>query len=174
MKRRKGAEEKAMIPTKTAVPIIRAEGEGEKRWFLGGGTHTWKVTTEESGGAFYLFEDRMVRGKMTPLHRHPDADEMLYVLEGEIQVRIGDREERVGAGGLMMVPRAVPHAFVVTSEVARLLAFQTPGAGEAFYRGASEPAVADAEGPVDFARVKAMATATGATVMMGPPPFAPA
>jgi quercetin dioxygenase-like cupin family protein len=157
----------------TALPIFRTDGEGEKRWFLGGGTHTWKATAEETGGAFLLFEDRMTGGKMTPLHCHPDADEMLYVLEGEILVRIGDREERVGAGGVTMAPRGVPHAFMVISEVARLLDFQTPGSSEPFYWSASEPAVADTEGPVDFTRVQAMAKQHGAVEILGPPPFEP-
>ena len=159
------------MSTSTTAAVVRQAGEGEQRWFYGGGTHTWKVTAEETDGAFYVFEDRMSEGKMTPFHRHPDADELIYVLEGEILVRSGDREDRVGAGGMAMALRGVPHAFMVTSETARLLAFQTPGAGAAFYRGASEPAANDGEGPVDFARVQAMAKETGATEILGPPPF---
>lgn len=157
----------------TATALIREAGHGEKRWFYGGGTHTWKATAEETGGAFSLFEDRMSEGKVTPLHCHPDTDELVYVLEGEILVRIGDREERVGAGGVTMSPRGVPHAFMVTSEVARLLAFQTPGSSAAFYWNASEPATADTEGPVDIGRVQEWAKKTGATEILGPPPFAP-
>jgi len=64
--------------------IVRADGEGEKRWFYGGGLHTWKATAEETNGAFLLFEDHMEEGKMTPFHTHPDADEVFYVLEGEL------------------------------------------------------------------------------------------
>jgi quercetin dioxygenase-like cupin family protein len=158
--------------TSTTTPIIRDAGEGEKRWFYGGGTHTWKATAEETGGAFYLFEDRMSGGKMTPLHRHPDADELVYVLEGEILVHIGDRVQRIGSGGMTMTPRGVPHAFMVTSDGARLLAFQTPGNGAAFYWNASEPATSDAEGPVDFAQLQEWAKKTGATEILGPPPFA--
>ncbi len=45
------------------VPIIRAEGEGDKRSFFGGGIHTWKLMTEETDGAFFLFEDTMTQGK---------------------------------------------------------------------------------------------------------------
>ncbi len=157
----------------TASPIIRAGGEGERRWFAGGGTHTWKATAEETGGAFFVFEDRMSDGKMTPLHSHPDADELLYVLEGEIQVRIGELEETIGTGAVTMAPRGVPHAFVVRSEVARLLTFQTPGGSEPFYVGASDPATAAIEGPVDFARVQEWAQRTGAVDILGPPPFAP-
>ena len=152
--------------------IIRADGDGEKRWFYGGGTHTWKATAEETGGAFFLFEDSMSEGKMTPLHRHPDEDEALYVLEGEILVQIGDRQERVGPGGMTLSPRGVPHAFRVLSPAARLLTLHTPGSGGSFYWTASEPATADTEGPVDYARVQECAKNTGAIEILGPPPFA--
>ena len=33
-------------------PIVRADGDGEQRWFSGGGRHTWKATSEETDGAF--------------------------------------------------------------------------------------------------------------------------
>ena len=39
-----------------SVPIIRANGEGDRQSFLGGGLHTWKLLAEETGGAFFLFE----------------------------------------------------------------------------------------------------------------------
>jgi hypothetical protein len=50
--------------------IVRAHDEGERRWFYGGGLHTWKATAEETNGAFLFFEDHMQQGKMTPLHFH--------------------------------------------------------------------------------------------------------
>jgi hypothetical protein len=46
-----------------SVPIIRANGEGDRQSFLGGGLHTWKLLAEETGGAFFLFEEAMVQGK---------------------------------------------------------------------------------------------------------------
>jgi quercetin dioxygenase-like cupin family protein len=156
----------------TAVPVTRAAGEGDRRWFYGGGIHTWKVKAEESGGSFFLFEDVMAQGKTTPWHCHPDTDELVYVLEGEILVNVDGRESRVTSGGMSMTPRGVPHAFTVLSEEARLLAFQTPGSAEEFYWGASVPASDDGtDGPVDFDRIRAQAEETGATVVLGPPPF---
>lgn len=156
------------------VPIIRGEAEGEKRWFYGGGVHTWKATAEETGGAFLLFEDRMGQGKMTPLHTHPESDETMYVLEGEILMHIDGQEHPVAAGGLAVAPRGVPNAFLVLSDVARLLCLHTPGCCQAFYWDASEPISADrpASGAVDFARVQASAKENGGIEILGPPPFA--
>jgi quercetin dioxygenase-like cupin family protein len=153
-------------------PIVRAEGEGEKLWFYGGGVHTWLATSSETGGAFLLFDDVMTKGKMTPLHTHP-VDETLYMLDGAILVHIDGREHEVACGGVAMVPRGVPHAFMVTTDSARLLTLETPGTSEAFYRGASEPLTAslEAAGPVDFERVRASALRNGGIEILGPPPF---
>jgi quercetin dioxygenase-like cupin family protein len=158
----------------TAVPIIREEGEGERLWFAGGGMHLWKATAEETGGAFILFEDRMPRGKTTPLHTHPHEDETFVVLEGEILVHVEGTEHPVGPGGVLVVPRGSRHAFLVTSKSARILALQTPGSGEAFYREASEPSTdeSDAERPADFDRLWAAAERNPSCIqILGPPPF---
>ncbi len=58
---------------------------------------------------------------------------------------------------MTFTPRGVPHAFLVVSDHARVLVFQTPGIGEGFYRGASEPAVDDSSDTVDIARLQASA-----------------
>src|SRR5215204_7137173 len=89
---RKG-EEKAMS---TAGPIIRGQGEGERLWFAGGGVFTMKATAEETDGAFILLEDRMVQGKTTPLHTHPNLDETIIVLEGEILFYAEGTEHKIG------------------------------------------------------------------------------
>ncbi len=161
------------MPASKVVPIVRVAGAGERLWFYGGGVHIWKVTAADSGGAFLLFEDVMSRGKTTPLHTHPQVDETLYMLEGEILFYIDGEEQRLESGGVAMAPRGVPHAFLVISETARILFLETPGSSESFYRGASEPATTELEiaAPVDFARVRASAELNGGIEILGPPPF---
>ncbi len=154
-------------------PIVRNREDGEQRWFHGGGLHTWLAKEEETGGAFFLYEDRMDGGKVTPLHTHP-CDETLYVLEGEIMIHMDGVEQRVAAGGLVVAPRGVAHAFMVVSEFARMLTLHTPGGCQGFYLGASEPVTAEqpASGVVDFDQVMASAKANGGIEILGPPPFA--
>jgi quercetin dioxygenase-like cupin family protein len=157
------------------TPIVRAPEDGERRWFSGGGVHLWKATEEETNGAFLLFEIRMDQGKVTPLHTHPDSDETMIVLEGEILMHIDGTEHTVGAGGIAVAPRAVPHAFMVAAPGgARLLCLHTPGCCEAFYRDASEPMASDDTADahrVDMARVMASAEKNGGIEILGPPPF---
>lgn len=162
-----------MAESATPLPTVRAENEGDRRWFFGGGLHIWKVRAHESAGAFLLFEDRMDGGKMTPLHTHPDSDETMYVLEGEILMHLGGHEHRVAAGGVAVAPRGLPHAFMVTSPTARLLCLHTPGCCESFYWDASEPVAdgSDPSGVVDFDRVRGSAERNGGIELLGPPPF---
>lgn len=158
--------------TEALTATVRESGEGERRWFCGGGVVTWKATAQETGGAFFIYETVMAGGKPTPLHQHPDADETFYMLDGEILLHIDGQERRIGAGGIAVLPRGVPHAFVVTSPQATMLTFQNPGAGEAFYRDASDPLPeGEPAGVVDFDRVRAAASRTGAIEILGPPPF---
>ena len=161
-----------MASTSTAVPVVRRDGEGERLWFYGGGVHTWKATQRETGGSFILFEAVMTRGKVTPLHTHP-CDETMIVLEGELLVHVQGEEYVVAQQGVLMAPRGVPHAFMVTSETARMLVLETPGSSEAFYRGASVAATEDilAAAPVDMARVQQSAMENGGIEIVGPPPF---
>ena len=96
------------------------------------------------------------------------------MLDGELLVHIEGEEHHVGKGGLFVAPRGVPHAMLVTSETAHLLALQTPGTGEAFYRDASDPidSAADPSLPPDWARLRAAAERSHSIELVGPPPFA--
>jgi quercetin dioxygenase-like cupin family protein len=158
----------------TGATIIRSRGEGERLWFYGGGVFTVKATADETNGSFFMFEDDMVQGKVTPLHLHPDEEETLYVLEGELLVHSDGENHRLGVGDMCVAPRGVAHALMVTSTTARVLTMLTPGRVEAFYRGASEPATAetDASQPIDFDKIRQSGEENGGIQILGPPPFA--
>jgi quercetin dioxygenase-like cupin family protein len=161
-----------MAVSNVRAAIVRAADEGDERWFFGGGIHRWMATAAETDGAYLLFEDQMEAGKTTPLHLHPQADESMYVLDGRILMHLDGEQREVGPGGLVMVPRGMPHAFLVLSETARVLCLITPGIGQEFYWGASEPFDPDQPGMVDFGRIQASAVENGGIEILGPPPFA--
>ena len=164
-----------MTRVTTASAIVRASEQGERRRFFGGGLHIWKATGEETNDAFLLFEDRLQHGKVTPLHTHPQSDETMIVLEGEILMHLDGAEHVVGRGGVAVAPRGMPHAFKVTApDGTRLLCLHTPGCCQAFYWDASEAVSADEDAGaerVDFARVQESAQKNGGIQILGPPPF---
>lgn len=150
--------------------LIRSRAEAQQRWFYGGGVHTWLATAEETGGAFFLYEAVMEQGKRTPLHTHP-SEESLYLTAGQLLLHMDGDEHVVDAGSLVVCPRGVPHAFLVTSPSATLLCLQTPGSCQAFYLGASEPLTATTERVVDFGLIAKSAELNGGIDIVGPPPF---
>ncbi len=159
-----------MSPTTTA--LVRNADEAERRWFYGGGLHSWLVREGEVGDRFLLFEDTVEPGKHTPLHTHPAADETFYLLDGSMLLHIDGVEHEVRTGGVAVIPRGVPHAFRAQAEGARMLCLHTPGGGEDFYWTASKPAApGEPAVAVDFDRIRHAAASTGSMRIVGPPPF---
>jgi quercetin dioxygenase-like cupin family protein len=161
--------------TQTRAPISFEPNEGEALWF-NNDLLTFKATGAETAGAFLLVEELARRGKVTPLHTHPEEDETFYALEGQVLFHLNGTERSMGPGSFVSVPRGVPHAYVATSEVFRSLILITPGNGpmEAFFRAAGEPAeerALPAERPLDIDRIAAAAERTGAVEVLAPPPF---
>lgn len=156
-----------------APPYRRlAAGEGETLWFAGA-HQTIKHRGEWSGGAFSLVEVTAPGGRPTVLHRDP-SDETFYVLEGSLLFHVDGAEQEASAGDTVSVRKGVPHAFIVTSDLATFLVLNTPGTHDAFFRDGGEPATHRdfaAAPPPDFARLEA-ASAKHGVETLGPPPFA--
>lgn len=51
-------------------------------------------------------------GAGAPLHAHKDVDEIFIVLEGTLDLRLGEERRRVEANHTIAIPAGVPHAFV--------------------------------------------------------------
>ena len=51
-------------------------------------------------------------GAGAPLHAHDGVDEIFIVLEGTLDVRLGDERRLVEANHTIAIPAGVPHAFV--------------------------------------------------------------
>jgi quercetin dioxygenase-like cupin family protein len=149
----------------SATHVTVGPGEGDTIEGPVGGPLTFKVRGDQTGGALTALENVIPPGEGPPLHTHAAEDESWYVLEGELQFRIGDELSRAPAGSFVFVPRGTPHAFRnVGDEPARILVLFTPSGMETFFeRFAAVPA--GEAGPDAFRTV-------GATVGMdvcGPP-----
>jgi mannose-6-phosphate isomerase-like protein (cupin superfamily) len=61
-------------------------------------------------------------------HFHTRSDELFYVADGELQLLAGDKIVTVGAGGSIVVPKFMPHAFGATPDSsARIMIVLMPG-----------------------------------------------
>ena len=87
------------------------------------------IDADETGGALSTLEVTMPRGadRAAPPN-HTPTHELFYIAEGELQVLAGDRIVTVGAGGSVLVPRRMPHAFgAAPGSAARILIALVPG-----------------------------------------------
>lgn len=50
-------------------------------------------------------------------HKHDDADELFWVLRGQLRIEFRDGEVRLGPGELVVIPRGVEHRPVADEEV---------------------------------------------------------
>jgi quercetin dioxygenase-like cupin family protein len=152
--------------------VITAAGEGDPYWY-DGGLMTMKARPYQTGGSIAVVDVRVPKGKATPLHVHPDAEETLFLIDGDIVLHVDGTNHDVGTGSTWTIVRGTPHAFAVQSPEARLLVMFTPGGGEQFFIEAGEPAGSRQLPPPaepDIAKYKAAAAKTG-LVLLGPPPF---
>lgn len=111
----------------------------------------YKVTADQTGGAYSLFEvEARPRGGPPPHVQHQE-DECFYVLGGEFEFVVDDETARVGAGCLIYIPKGSLHAYKnVGSAPGRLLAIQTPGGlHERFFEEIGEEAVDGKDPPAD-------------------------
>lgn len=88
-----------------------------------------RATGAESGGAYDLLEVTISPGPgITPMHIHHDMDEAMYVLAGEITIKLGNEHHVLTPGSYAMAPRGVPHTYRNSGrEPARVLFLNTPG-----------------------------------------------
>src|SRR5256885_1746712 len=93
----------------------------------------------DTAGQFALLEHAGERGCMSPLHLHEADEETFLVLDGELRVEVGQDTHAVGAGGLAILPRGLPHGFVVVSAAARFLTLHTPAGFDRFVADVGTP-----------------------------------
>jgi mannose-6-phosphate isomerase-like protein (cupin superfamily) len=112
----------------------------EELWFLNA-LVTVHVPHDEGHDGISVLESSAPHGESPPLHLHHTEDEVFSALEGELRLRAGDAEVRLGAGETILAPKGVPHTYRVEShDGARWLVITRRGDFERFVRALSRPA----------------------------------
>ena len=114
--------------------IVLAEGEGLRLRSGPGRDLIFKVTGEDTGGAFDYFIVEVAPKGGPPLHVHHMQEETIHVLKGQFKIRIGDDIFYCNEGGFAYMPSKVPHTFLnLTDEPGEVIVVYTPGGGHKFY-----------------------------------------
>jgi quercetin dioxygenase-like cupin family protein len=126
---------------------------------------------DATAGQLSLIEQRADRGFSPPAHVHRNEDHLLYLIEGEVTVRLGDDERVIRPGEIAWLPRGTVHTFRIDSDQARLLEITTPAGFERFHVELGEPAVelrVPDPAPLDVAALAAGSARFGCEIV-GPP-----
>jgi mannose-6-phosphate isomerase-like protein (cupin superfamily) len=128
-------------------PVVVAPGEDREITFGVEGPRVMvKASDAETGGLCSVWEGHVGPGLVgAGPHYHVGRDELFYVLEGELVLRIGDSQSVALAGTFAFVPRGTIHGFRNESAAdARLLVVHHPAGFERYFDEMLSPLAARA------------------------------
>ena len=113
-----------------------------------------KATSEQTSGAFNLFEVACPPDYATPLLIHYTEDVAVYVLDGGLTLFWGNEKKAGVTGSFFYQPRGTPHGFRVEGGApARILYMTMPAGFDRFVLEHKLP-IPDSECEADAARYK--------------------
>ena len=116
-----------------------AEGEGKMLW-VADELMTFKVSSEDTGGMYALTDSVVPPQGEAPLHVHHREDEAFWVLDGELEILVGEDTFRASAGSFVYLPKGIRHAYKnVGTGPARFLTLIVPGGLEKFFEEVDKP-----------------------------------
>ncbi|WP_456620520.1 cupin domain-containing protein [Bradyrhizobium sp. P5_C12] len=151
--------------TQKHIPIVNALATGEANSVFGFKRY-FRITPEDTGGAFCVFEEEIEEGDGPPLHIHYDAHEMFTVLSGSVKFHCDGTEAMAGPGTTALIPPGARHAFKgIGPGTSRVLVMLSPGYGEGFFRAVAKEGLSTQDGTD---RVNELAAKYGVE-FVGPP-----
>jgi quercetin dioxygenase-like cupin family protein len=107
------------------------------------GEHIRPLITHAMGSPIEVCEQTGPKGSGPPPHRHP-WDEIFVVLDGEVEVSVGDdRVTRIGAGSIVHVPAGTGHSFRLMVDDSRMLSITSQGHAVDMFTAIADAPVAD-------------------------------
>ena len=92
--------------TKLSAGVTRAsEGLDGVIWNILGQTYTLKEESDAAMGWHALLPP----GSFVPPHIHPTQDEFIYMIEGKLDLQLGEQKSSAGPGDLIRLPMNEPH-----------------------------------------------------------------
>lgn len=138
--------------------------------WIGGSVHRIALDGAQTDGRLTVMRSTLLAGSASPVHIHPDEDETLVLLSGELLVWAGTENWTAAAGDTVFLARGVPHTYCAIAD-AELITICNPSGMERFFERAGWD-LAQGAPPEDWAVTPAAlqdAAAAGGQVVLGPP-----
>lgn len=107
-----------------------------ERDHLDWGVIGWLSRPETTGGKdIVAMEVSLSPGYGHDFHKHPEQEEVIYVIEGSVEQWLEDKKQTLNAGDSVFIAADVVHAsFNVSSESAKLFVTLSPSKGDEGYQ----------------------------------------
>ena len=148
--------------------LLIVRPEDRQPYWNGTSQITIQAEAADTGGHYGLIVSHAPAGASPPLHTHGE-DEAVWVAEGQVRFRCGDREFTLGPGSYTLLPRGVPHSFRVEGDTgAVMVGLLSPGGGEGYFAEAGVPVTGPNPPQPDLERIT-RANAKYGNEHVGPP-----
>jgi quercetin dioxygenase-like cupin family protein len=129
------ADEKFRIGSGCMSMLYLAQaGQQQKLEWINGGTLAVLLDSAATDGQLMMGRFDVSEGEAPPYHQHTREDEVFMLIKGTALVWYGDQEHELAEGGVVFLPKGVPHAYRITSAKADLLMINTPAGIEGMFR----------------------------------------
>jgi quercetin dioxygenase-like cupin family protein len=147
--------------------LAQPDQQQQLEW-LNGGTLAMLLDGKATDGQLMMGRFDVSKGEAPPYHKHTREDEVFMLIKGTALVWYDDQEYDVAEGGVMFLPKGVPHAYRITSDKADLLMINTPAGIEGMFRASGRDK--STPRPLDFEITPNPAIAEQyGNVIVGPP-----
>lgn len=119
----------------TMAYLAQPDQQQKLEW-LDGGFFSVLLDGTMTGGQLTVGRFDVSKGEAPPYHMHTREDEVFMLIKGAALVWCDDQEMELTEGGIVFLPKNVPHGYRITSDKADLLMICTPSGIEGMFRDA--------------------------------------
>lgn len=123
--------------------LAQPEQQQQLEW-LDGGTLAILLDGKATNGQLMVGRFDVSEGEAPPYHKHTREDEVFMLIKGTALLWLDDQEMELSEGGIVFLPKDIPHAYRITSKKADLLMINTPAGIEGMFRYAGRDKAAPA------------------------------
>ena len=113
--------------------LAQPEQQQQLEW-LDGGTLAMLLDGAATDGQLMMGRFDVGEGEAPPYQKHLHEDEIFMLIKGTALVWCDDQEHELAEGGVVFLPKQVPHGYRITSKRADLLMINTPAGIEGMFR----------------------------------------
>lgn len=119
----------------SAAYLAQPDQQQKLEW-IDGGQFAVLLDAQATDGRLTVGRFSVGKGEAPPMHVHTREDEVFMLIQGTALVWSGDEQMELSEGGIVYLPRNIPHGYRITSDTADLLMICTPGGIEGMFRHA--------------------------------------